>query len=335
MPNRIAWGRPHSRSGTCHLSRGFADELVLNPRYFAELLDHPCVSTLHTVTGFDSGLPVKVARAFLQRPSSSKLRHVAALSKELFESLDAPLLPWPSVGLGFHPGPEHHAQLRAVKALELPPARTLVTASSFEGLRQLEKLRIRDAAPGAFAPLEELRELEVRHWRRGPTWAEELAVAKKLERLTLGSAVTGELVEDLPIKVLAAQTSIELEVDPVIQALPALEELRLGCGASPATHMTIAKLLVSALWTRLRFVSAGIFEFTLPGRPEGLLELRASKGEKLEHHANTLALLPSGLISKVIIRPRDPDPWVPAGPPPSGLEAIRAAAKVPVELAWY
>ena len=56
-----------------------------------------------------------------------------------------------------------------------------------------------------------------------------------------------------------------------------------------------------------------------------------------EKHAVSLAAVPEGCVSKVIIRPLREDPWSPAGVPPAdeAIQVIRAAAKVLVELAWY
>lgn len=56
-----------------------------------------------------------------------------------------------------------------------------------------------------------------------------------------------------------------------------------------------------------------------------------------EKHAVSVAAVPEGCVSKVIIRPLREDPWSPAGVPPAdeAIQVIRAAAKVPVELAWY
>lgn len=287
---------------------------------------------LHKVTGFENGIPDEQARMFLLQPSAARLRSVSGLSRGLVERLDAPLS-WPSVGLFFHPAAEHRAHLLPVKELSLFPWLQPVTAAELRGLSGLEKLTIGKAAPGTFEPVTALLELEVR-WRTELDWATELAFTR-LERLQLGNAPTARQLEGLGVKALTCWTLPDFEVEGALGGMPRLEELTLLCGTDAATHLTMQKVLAAKSLSRLRFVAVGVFAFTNPGKPNATLELRVWKGQKLEQCAPVMELLPADFVTRVVVRPREPDPWIPAGPPPSGLEAIRAAAKVPVELAWY
>jgi hypothetical protein len=96
-------------------------------------------------------------------------------------------------------------------------------------------------------------------------------------------------------------------------------------------------VLASKQLARLRSFSVANFEFTGPFTPEGVLEIRVWNRSELANHAKHLALLPEGCVTKVLIRPRFADPWEHSGvaPEDAQIEALRAATKIPVEVAWH
>jgi hypothetical protein len=334
VENRIAWARPVSKGGTCHLSRGFPDELMIEPKQFKGLLGHPAVSTLHTVTGFDSGVSDDDARQFLRQPSAARLRKIFGLTRGLVESLDAPLA-WPSVGLSFIPSREHRAHLVQLPELKINLQRTPITAEALGGLPALKTLSVGRVAEGAFEPLTGIERLEVTDWRSTNDWGKELASLPRLEQLKLATTVTPLRMRGLRIKKLECWTSSELEVDALLEALPELEELRLWCGLGSATQETMEKLMAATRLSQLRFVAAAMFEFTHPRTPAASLEVRPYRNTRLGNYATAMALVPAGSVPRVVVRPLEDDPWALAGPQPEGFAAFRAAAKMPVELAWY
>ena len=325
-----------SKGGTCHLFRGFPDTLGIEPRQFDDLLGHPGVNLLHTVTGLEGAGPDAKLKAFLQQPSASRLKSVSGLSRGLVESLDAPLL-WPSVELHFHPSRAHHDRLLAVEEMALRAQHEPVSAAAFGGSRDLKKLSVVRAAPGAFEPLTGLVELKVAEWTWEPRWhwASELSRLPRLRHLSVGPTATGPQLEGLQLSALTCWTSDQLDVDGLLGALPQLKALRIHCGMDPTTAMTVEKLLAAKRLQQLTFAAAGIFEFVDLGTSSARLELRAYQKHLLGRYAAVIATIPPTLVNKIVVRPARLDPWFPAGPLPFGLEAIRAAAKMPVQLAWY
>lgn len=332
---RVAWGLPLSQGGACHLSRGFPDELVAEPRIFKTIVGQPAASTLRKVSGFERQVSIKQAKTFLFHEATSRLTSVHGLNQELLEALDVPA-PWPSVGLSFLPTREQLAPLVKVKDLSLGHYGPALTPGSFVGMEQLETLRLGQVTTTVLAPLVALVELHVAGWLKDFHWAQELAGMPKLTRLVTGSAPTASQLEGLKLETLSCHASPDLDTDAIIAALPKLVELRMLCSDTTAA-VNVARVLTSKRHTQLRLLAVGSYEFKLPGTPEGTLEIRAWSRMNFENHAQTLALLPAGFVSKVVVRPRLDDPWAQAGmaPEAEAIEALRAAAKVPVELAWY
>jgi uncharacterized protein (TIGR02996 family) len=331
--HRVAWARPFSQSGDCHFSRGFPDTIKLERGRLEELLDHPAVNLLHAVTGLNDATPTKVAEQFLFQGSAARLTSVGALKFELFERLDGPLR-WPSVGLRFAPLAAHQPLLSQVKELVLPLKWPKPKADSFGGLQHLEKLTMGDARPGAFAPLIGLTELCVSDWYREMHWGE-LVTLPKLERLEMNVAPNPDQLEGLRLKSLKCWGEKGFDVDAVLAALPSLKELQVVNMTADVARSCLVTMFSSKRFEKLRSVVLGLFHFTQPGSPERTLELRPWAGVNLTAHAPLLELLPADFVSKIVVRPFFSDPWALAGELPSDWEAIRAAAKVPVELAWY
>lgn len=332
--HRIAWARPVSKGGTCHLSRGFPDELELEPKQFEGLLGHPAVGTLHTVTGFNNGIADDIAKEFLLQPSASRLRSIEGLTKGMVESLSAPLT-WRSVGLSFPPAREHREHLMELEDLTISMQLRSLTSKCFEGLTGLKKLKVGRAAEGTFEPLIGLESLEVTDFRSTNYWASELRDLERLQHLKLRSTISSIQLKGLRLKKLECWTSSELDVEVLLAGLPELKELRLWCGTDAATRQTLAKLLASERIAQLDFVSAGIFQFARPKTPQASMEVRAWEKQKLHDYAPAMELVPASWVPKVVVRPLDEDPWSIAGPPPQGFEEFRKAAKMPVELEWY
>lgn len=333
---RVAWGLPLSQGATCHLDRGFPDEVMLEPRMFKTIVGQPALRTVRSVSGFERDVSLKQAKAFLLHEAAARITSVSNLTQELVESLDAPM-PWRTVGLNFLPMPEHRAHLANVRELSLRTWGPALPVNAFVGMERLEKLRVGTASSSSFAPLVGLVSLHVLGWMKDFQWAQELSGLPKLRRLTVGSTPGGAQVEGLKLTALTCHTSPELDIDGLLGALPQLEELRMESSEGTSTVVAVSKLLSATRLTQLKLASVGEYEFTSPGKPEGKLELRAWNRMNFENHAASIAALPAGCVSKVLVRPHGKDPWAQAGTAPTdeAIQAIRAAAKVPVELAWY
>jgi uncharacterized protein (TIGR02996 family) len=332
---RAAWSLPLSQGATCHLARGFPDELMLEPRMFKTIIGSPALSTVRTVKGFDRQLSVKQAIAFLTHESAARIDSVSMLEQELVEGLEAPLR-WRSVGLNFLPATIHHSRLAKVRELQLRPWGPQVVKTFLAAMTQLEALELGEVTREMLAPLVNLVELKTRELKNG-TWAEALAHLPKLKRLVTGGTVNSAgRLEGLKLTSFTCHFSPELDPDAVIAALPSLEHLRVETSDSSA-NLLMSKLLAAKRLGQLRHAQAGVFELHRPFTPEGTLELRDWNRANYSKHAKTLASLPEGCVSKILLRPRQVDPWLQTGTPiePEVLMEQRAATKVPVELAWH
>lgn len=329
---RAAWSLPLSRGAGCHLERGFPDLLVLEPRTFKTIIGERALATVHAVTGFDRDVSVKQAAAFLTHEHAARLRSVTFLEEELVEKLPTPL-PWPSVGVRFLPGASHRALLSKVRDLRIASHLTVKTLGGYE---YLEALEAGEVEKGVLPGLVGLRELLLNGWMNTFPWDTELTPLARLRRLELRAMPTPAQLEGLGLETLIIHSSVDADPAGLIAALPKLTELRID-RSEGAVKKVLADLFTSKRLSQLRFASVGNFEFTRPGTPEGTLELRVWNRAGFEKHAESVALLPEGCVSKVVVRPRSSDPsaYVGVAPEDAVIAALRAASKVPVELAWY
>mgnify|MGYP001614308041 CR=1 FL=1 len=332
---RAAWGLPLSQGAACHLARGFPDELTLEPRSFKSLVGLPAVRTVRTVGGFERDVSLKQAKAFLTHEVAARLSEVKGITSELFETLEGPL-PWTTVALRFSPSRLELSRLPGVKDLQVGAGGAELTPQTFEGMARLEKLRLNRANGETLAPLVGLTELHVAAWLEDFDWARELSRLPKLSRLVTGSAPRPARLEGLRLEALDCHPAPHLDPDGLIRALPQLRELRVARRGSEV-RAVLAKLLSSERFRQLRFASIGSFDFLAPWTKDGTLELRTWSHLNVEAHAESLAQLPEGCVSRVLLRPIAADPWANAGitPAEAAVEALRGVAKVPVELAWY
>lgn len=332
---RVAWALPLSQGGACHLARGFPDEIIVEPRMFKTIVGLPAVRLLHSVTGFERQISVKQAKAFLSHETAASVTTVAGLKPELLEEFDTPV-PWKSVGLWFLPSREHVALLQNVKELSLGHDGPALTPTTFAGMERLETLHTWHELSSWIGALQALVELHSTGWMREFAWSKELGGLPKFKKLFTGSSPTPAQLEGLNLEVLDCRASTELDPDALIAALPKLQELRVQ-GSEFKSDEMMEMLLRSKRLGQLRFASVGSFEFKQPNTPEGTLEIRAWNGMNFEKQAVSVAAIPEGCVSKVLIRPLREDPWSAVGPPPpeEAIKALCAAANVPVELAWY
>lgn len=332
---RAAWGLPLSRGAECHLARGFPDRIGLEPRMFKTIVGDPALATVRSVSDFERNVSVKQAVAFLTHASASRVTEVGSLELELVEKLPTPL-PWRSVGLQFIPDQAHRSLFANVRELTLRAWGSTVKAGSFSGYEQLEKVHVGEVEPGTLAALTNVRELEVLGWMKDFPWQQELSGLKQLRRLLLRSSPTVAQLAGLGLEALSVNTTPDIDPVGLIGALPKLSELVIDCSES-SVRLPLTRLIASKRLAQLRFASAGNFEFTRPWTPEGALELRVWNRSEFVNTAQLVAQLPEGCVSKILVRPRHKDPWLHSGlaPEEPAISALRLAAKVPVELAWF
>lgn len=331
---RAGWSLPLSQGGICHVARGFPDGLLLEPRMLKTVIGLPAARTLKSVVGLEREMSLNQAKAFLLHENASNIRSVKTLQRELVDELE--LAPWEEIALRFLPTAKELARMPNLRTLHLWGVNEQPAPELFAGLGHLEKLLLNDIDAPALAPLTGLRELQVGVWREAVDWSALLAGLTKLERLVLLSAVHAGQVEGLRVKAFSCRYGPQLEPNAVIGALPLLEELRIVSGGS-TVPTAVTKLFTAPRLKQLKFASVDGFELTAPFTPQGVLELRTWNRVDYQVHAGPVSSLPEGCVKKVLVRPHHADPWISAGPPPAeeAVAAIRAAAKVPVELAWY
>ena len=331
---RAAWSLPLSQGGTCHVARGFPDELLIEPRMFKNVIGLPSVRTLRAVSGFERELSLKQAKAFLTHENAANVKSVKALSLALLEELER--VPWEELSLRFLPLATQLARMPALRALSLWGVTERPTEQTFAGMARLERLMLNGIDAAALAPLSGLRELHIAQWLEAVNWSSLLSGVPKLERLVLGSAVHAGQVEGLRVRSLTCRYAPQFAPHAVINAMPELEELRVVSGGS-SVPTAVTQLFAAKNLRRLKFAAVDGFELIAPFTPRGVLELRTWNRIDAQVHAGPVSTLPEGCVTKVLVRPLHADPWGPGGPPPSqeAIASIRAAAKVPVELAWY
>jgi uncharacterized protein (TIGR02996 family) len=337
---RATWALPLSQGGECHLTRGFPDRVVVEPRTLKTIVGNPAVRTLRGVSGFERAVSLKQAKAFLQAQVAAELNEVSGLGLELFDALEG-TPPWREVGLQFLPSAEQLARLPQLSELHIASwdrAGTEFTERTFATAQRISRLTIATNRPfsgSILAPLTALSELHAPGWFTDFNWASELAPLTKLERLHMTVTPPAARLEGLRLKALTCTFTPAFDGDAFLRALPQLEELRVENGQVSETA-GVAKLLASDRVRQLRFVSIGSYHFLRPFTPEGVLELRAWNLVDFARYGEAFSSLPEGCVSKVLVRPRTDDPWAPMGAPPSGaIAALQAQSRVPVELAWY